>query len=157
MVEDIRPGSVAPPRSHELTRVGNRSSSGLDDGTDGSELWKSDGTAAGTVLVNDLPRELRAPQHLTDVNGMLYFTATSAGLGSELYKSDGTGRGTVLVKDIVPGSSGSNPGQPDQLPGQLFFTATDGQRTTLWKSDGTAAGTRACRTIRLGPRRLPAS
>ena len=32
-----------------------------DDGADGMELWKSDGTAAGTVLVKDISPGSAAP------------------------------------------------------------------------------------------------
>jgi len=41
----------------------------------GLELWKSDGTAAGTVLVKDINngKRIGIAQLLTDVNGTLYF------------------------------------------------------------------------------------
>jgi ELWxxDGT repeat protein len=43
----------------------------------GDELWKSDGTAAGTVLVKDIfPDHSSSPNNLTNVNGTLYFDAT---------------------------------------------------------------------------------
>ncbi|MBK7408688.1 MAG: T9SS type A sorting domain-containing protein [Saprospirales bacterium] len=52
------------------------------------ELWKSNGTAAGTVLVADLwPGALSsAPSFLTFVNGDLFFAASDGVLGSELWK-----------------------------------------------------------------------
>jgi ELWxxDGT repeat protein len=93
-------------------------------------LWKSDGTAAGTVLV----KEINSTE-LTNLNGTLFFVATDGITGNELWKSDGTAAGTVLVKAI-------NAGQLTNLNGTLFFVATDGATGyELWKSDGTAAGT----------------
>ena len=71
LVKDInarRGRSAFPPTS--------RTSSGTlffaaNDGSDGRELWKSDGTAAGTVLVKDIsPRVTPAisrPAYLTNV------------------------------------------------------------------------------------------
>ena len=37
-----------------LTAVGNTLYFRADDGINGSELWKSDGTASGTVMVKDI-------------------------------------------------------------------------------------------------------
>ena len=76
-----------------------------NNATSGAELWKSDGTAAGTVLVKDIaPGALASfPLNLTNVNGTLFFFANDGILGHELWKSDGTAAGTVLVKDIVTG------------------------------------------------------
>ena len=37
-----------------LTNVGGTLFFSANDGTNGGELWKSDGTAAGTVLVKDI-------------------------------------------------------------------------------------------------------
>jgi ELWxxDGT repeat protein len=114
----------------------------------GHELWKSDGTEAGTVMVKDIrPGTIGAgATQLTNVNGVLFFRADDGVSGPELWKSDGTAEGTVMVKDIRPGSVGSDPFYMTASNGLLFFRATDGISndnvgTELWKSDGTAAGT----------------
>jgi ELWxxDGT repeat protein len=71
----------------------------------GYELYKSNGTAAGTVLVKDIVpgNGFSFVNGLTDVNGTLFFGAFSpATWDVELYKSDDTADGTVLVEDIFP-------------------------------------------------------
>ena len=115
-----------------------------DDGTNGTELWKSDGTTAGTVLVKDIVTGpgSGAPQQLTPVGSTLYLGASESGTGNELWKSDGTEAGTMLVKDINPGASGSGLSELTDIDGTLFFRATDPTSCCeLWKSDGTEAGT----------------
>ena len=78
-------------------------------------------------------------KYLTNVNGVLFFSASDGVNGEELWKSDGTVAGTVMVKDIVPGgTSGSYPRNLTNVNGVLYFVADYGG---LWKSDGTAAGT----------------
>jgi ELWxxDGT repeat protein len=60
-----------------------------DDGTTGRELWRSDGTAAGTVLVKDInpgPAS-SSPNELTAVNGTLFFRADDGTTGVELWKT----------------------------------------------------------------------
>jgi ELWxxDGT repeat protein len=123
-----------------------------NDGKDGRELWKSDGTAAGTVMVKDIKSGGKGsyPGGMTNVNGMLLFSA-DGGQGLELWKSDGTAAGTVLVKDINPGSGSSNPGHLINANGTLFFWANDGTHgIEPWKSDGTTAGTVLVKDINPG-------
>ncbi|WP_353743905.1 ELWxxDGT repeat protein, partial [Microcystis sp. LSC13-02] len=113
-------------------------------GVDGRELWRSDGTAAGTVLVKDINPGFFSsyPLNLTAVGNTLFFTAYDGVNGGELWKSDGTVAGTVLVKDISPGSYSSFPRNLTVVGSTLFFTADDGVNgEELWKSDGTEAGT----------------
>ncbi|MBC7922138.1 MAG: hypothetical protein H7Z75_13740, partial [Ferruginibacter sp.] len=112
-------------------------------GSGGHELWKTDGTATGTILIkNDFQGGASLLLWLTNVNGTLYFS-TSGGIdGEELWKSDGTPEGTVLVKDIYPGAAGSSPAYLTNVNGTLYFTAYNAtNRRELWKSDGTEAGT----------------
>ena len=58
------------------------------DGTNGRELWKSDGTAAGTARVADIDSGAGSsyPSNLTNVNGVLYFRANDGTRGTELWK-----------------------------------------------------------------------
>ena len=137
-----------------------------DNGTTGLELWKSDGTAAGTVLVKDIHAgndsetnpNSSTPQNLTDVGGVLYFTANDGVTGVELWKSDGTSEGTVLVRDIFEGDQANSNDPNNSAPSDfvalgdtLIFTATDDQSgREIWKSDGTEAGTEIVRDIHTG-------
>jgi ELWxxDGT repeat protein len=112
-------------------------------GTGDVELWKSDGTLAGTVLVKDIRPGATGsyPQNLVNVNGTLFFTADDGAHGIELWKSDGTAAGTAMVKDILSGSGGSSPYRPANINDTLFFSVGGPGNPGLWKSDGTAAGT----------------
>jgi ELWxxDGT repeat protein len=108
------------------------------------ELWKSDGTDAGTVMVKDINPGTGEgnPNLLTNVNGTLYFTADEPATGTQLWKSDGTAAGTVLVQNISPGTSDSTPGSFSNVNGVLYFNANnDTNGAELWQSNGTLAGT----------------
>jgi ELWxxDGT repeat protein len=118
----------------------------------GIELWKSDGTSSGTVLVRDIrPGSFTSfPRYLTNVNGTLYFQVSDGSTGTELWKSDGTSSGTVLVRDIRSGGD-SSPSRLTNVNGTLYFRANNGATgTELWKSDGTSSGTVLVRDIRSG-------
>ncbi len=75
-----------------------------DNGINGDELWISDGTATGTVMVKDIFPGLQSsfPNSLTVMNGLVYFRANNGAHGVELWRSDGTAAGTTMVKDIFP-------------------------------------------------------
>src|SRR5262245_36420301 len=127
-----------------LTNVNGTVYFTANDGVHGRELWKSDGTAAGTVLVKDIHFGSVDPGafNLTNVNGTLFFAGSNDVNGTELRKSDGTAAGTVLVKDIWAGSRGSLPFCETNVNGTLYFTAADGVNGyELWKSNGTEGGT----------------
>ncbi|HEX3737024.1 MAG TPA: ELWxxDGT repeat protein, partial [Solirubrobacterales bacterium] len=126
----------------------------------GRELWKSDGTEAGTVMVKDVGPGLEgsSPQYMTPFDGHLYFNAMdgqafNGGHGQELWVTDGTEAGTHLVKDIntttefgQPGSS--HPSNFEAVDGTLYFDANDGiHGGELWKTAGTEAGTKMVKDI----------
>jgi ELWxxDGT repeat protein len=145
-VKDILPGtSGSLPQN--LTNVGGVLYFSADNGLIGEELWRSDGTEAGTTLVKNVLDGTfghigSAPKNFTNVGGMLYFSASETNSGIELWKSDGTTAGTVRVRDIFPGQTPSNPSSLTNVLGTLYFGATTAARGfQLWKSDGTDAGT----------------
>ena len=110
----------------------------VNDRTGGDELWKSDGTEAGTVLV----KRVRADFN-TSANGILYFTNYSSNFDLQLWKSDGTEAGTVMVKRLGNGTYSSQPNSFVSFNETLYFSASNGvNRNELWKSDGTALGTK---------------
>jgi len=106
LVKDINQGHLRGLRldaTPKDTNVGGTLFFEARDGVRGRELWKNDGSRAGTVLVKDInPTRGSSPYELTDVGGTLYFSANDGAHGRELWKSDGTRAGTVLVKDINP-------------------------------------------------------
>ena len=145
MVKDINPLSQNTNLGH-LTAVGNTLFFQANDGVNAKALWKSDGTASGTVMVHDInPGSDDTLDELTAVGNILYFSSNDGTNGIELWKSDGTSSGTVMVKDIntqtgaVTGSS--NPSGLTAIGNTLFFRADGSGGTELWQSDGTASGT----------------
>lgn len=135
-------------------------SSGVDpiNNMQGWELWKTDGTTQGTVLVKDIdPVSTKSsnPDLLTSLNNKLLFKADDGIHGIELWISDGTANGTFMVKDINQGSASglyimnSNKLHEEGRLGDMtiydniyYFGADDGKNgRELWRTDGTANGT----------------
>ena len=138
--------------AHSLTSIGGALYFVGNDGQTGNELWKSDGTADGTVVVKDIVSGNAGsfPRELVDAGGTLYFVANETSDSIELWKSDGTNAGTVLVKQIsIDGYYGYSSGTSlTSAGGRVFFLVNDGiHGEELWTSDGTEAGTQLVRDI----------
>jgi ELWxxDGT repeat protein len=152
LVKDINRGSAGSSLDGFLNG-GGKLLFGARDATHGKELWKSDGTAAGTKLLKDIVpgSASSSPVELMNVGGKYFFVAKDVAHGPELWRSDGTAPGTKLVKDIRAGSGGSSPQELTKLAATLYFEAsTPAAGMELWKSDGTAAGTKLVRDIKAG-------
>jgi ELWxxDGT repeat protein len=100
-------------------------------------------TYAGGLFQLDEPVIVPAssyPGHLTEVNGVLFFSADDGEHGMELWMTDGTPAGTKLVADIYPGPESSFPTDLTNVNGMLYFSADDGLHgTELWISNGSGA------------------
>jgi len=79
-------------------------------------------------------------------NGVAFFTSNDVIHGSELWRSDGTSAGTFMLADITPGAGSTVFGGFYEAGNLLYFTVyskndgTDGS-ASLWRTDGTVAGT----------------
>ena len=124
----------------------------------GRELWRTNGTRAGTRLVRDIrpgPKSSLAfaEDSFVEFRGQLYFVADDGQHGSELWRTDGTRKGTRMVRDIGPGWSVAWWATPVVAGEHLYFTAErEDEGLELWRTDGTRAGTRLIRDIRPGPK-----
>ena len=121
----------------------------VESALSGAEIWKSDGTTAGTTLVRDLVAgsDGSDPIHLTPVGNRVFFSAIDADGKRNLWLTNGQATGTSLVKDLgFPNSNG--PEQLVNLNGNLLFVGyspTDNYE--LWRSNGTEAGTTLVKNI----------
>lgn len=115
----------------------------FDPGT-GWEMWRSDGTAAGTFMVKDInPGSgdgVALEPWAADLDGTLMFAANDGSHGIELWKSDGTEAGTVMVKDINMNGD-SYPSFFIAQGGFVLFSAVDENGSALWRSAGDASNT----------------
>ncbi|MBC7775819.1 MAG: PKD domain-containing protein [Phycisphaerae bacterium] len=151
LVKDIQTGSAPSLDDYEAESlvIGNTLFFVANDGVTGDELWKSDGSAAGTVLVKDINSGIStgAAGFYTDFNGQLFFGGDDPANGFEVWKSDGTEAGTVLLRDACSGTCdgpyyGYNKPEFAEYNGKLYFLSEgSGIGQEIWSTDGTAAGT----------------
>src|SRR6476620_3866542 len=144
-------------RYERYAAVGDRFFFVAEDGRHGSELWVSDGTRRGTRMVEDVHpgADSSSISELTARGHKLFFTLAGA-KATRLWKSDGTAAGTVRVK-----TRHASPVDPTDLyawHGDVYFEAGErgvGPGRALWRSDGSARGTRLVADIRPGARLDP--
>lgn len=136
------PGPGADGVDSQLTPFGGGFLFDGHDGAHGIELWRTDGTPAGTALVADLvPGEGSSlPGRIIVVGSSAYFIAYDTDGHTRLCVTDGTTAGTRVVAD-APANARFN-GDGVAVGSRIFFSATDPDHgAELWTSDGSAAGT----------------
>ena len=154
MVKDIFPGGEDDdgiPLSIEFVNYQGTLFFAAEDGEHGRELWKSDGTEAGTVMVKDIYPTTNNftrssnPRDLTVYNDQLVFIASDS-TGRKIWRTDGTEEGTQILIDMEAENGLLN------ANGTLFFSASDGESgTELWRTDGTPEGIQLVQDIFAGP------
>jgi ELWxxDGT repeat protein len=124
----------------ELTRVGTRIVFSATDDAHGRELWRTDGTVAGTKLLKDInPTGSSDPSRFVRVGTKVFFIADDGTHGRELWVTDGTAKGTRLTRDIVVGAGDGDLNELFNAGSYLLFGG--GTDRALWRSDGTTRGT----------------
>ncbi len=111
------------------------------------EIWKTDGTAAGTERIIVLERPENKPNASTPnpvlAKTRIFFQHDDGVNGPALWVTDGSKKGTRMVKDCNPSTTKGYPRFIQALgdSDNVIFHANDGNGIKIWFSDGTEAGT----------------
>lgn len=116
-----------------------------NDNVHGIELWRSDGTAAGTVMVKDILPGSSSSYPTYNFNnlptmfvmcGKLFFNANDSIHGQELWMSDGTTAGTQMVADLCSGTCSAEIQEAAISNGRMYFVTHDAAYNySLYKMD----------------------
>ena len=116
------------------------------DGTSGRELWRTDGTEAGTSLVKDIREGGDGTEdEFTRAGKFVYFVGDDDEHSYEVWRTDGTTAGTKRMTD-----ADARPQQLEGAGGKLFFQDENRLGAELWASDGSRRGTGVVKDIQPG-------
>ncbi|WP_306606647.1 ELWxxDGT repeat protein, partial [Azonexus sp.] len=163
-IKDINPSGNAfeissSSPANPFAVIGNKAYFTANDGTNGAELWVTDGTEAGTQMVKDVYTGATdsSIRFLKAVGDKVYFAAKSAASGAywEPWVSDGTANGTIQLKAgsasfSVSDNSGLSPQFVPVGDKVLFLAFQAGSGNELWVTDGTTVGTQLLKEIYSG-------
>ena len=121
---------------------------------DPTEIWRSDGTDAGTVRLSSIPAEHEFASSFFELDGSALFAIYHWETGLQLWTSDGTVPGTVELKDFP--SAWYGPTSFGRIDARALFavhafdSATGHHDSELWETDGTTQGTRLLGSLQRG-------
>jgi ELWxxDGT repeat protein len=113
----------------------------------GLELWRSDGTLPGTVVVASMGQGVQIGQLgqdilMTRVGDRAIFQSENAQNGPQLWSSDGTAAGTVpLIATPTPSGSGYSQPVLGVAGTHGYYAVYNGTEYQVVVTDGTVAGT----------------
>ncbi len=153
IVKDIKSNGSDSSNPGYLTPAGSYLYFTADDGTHGAELWRTNGTEAGTAIVIDLTPGVASNIYgIKAFNGSIYMSADDGVSGFALWRSDGTAATTRLIKGTDPvNTNGYGPEYMTAVGNWLYYNNWDSAHgAELWRTDGTTANTTLVSDIRPG-------
>ncbi|WP_240360309.1 hypothetical protein [Pyxidicoccus caerfyrddinensis] len=146
LVKDLTPGA-GDSRLTSLTALGStltffREVPATNSTPARMEVWKSDGTASGTVRIRDLGTGVEVDWRTARAgNVLIFFVRDEAGSTTTAWRTDGTSAGTQPLRSLST-AGGYAPIEVNSAGPLAFFTSYDAQGATqVWKTNGTRAGT----------------
>ncbi|WP_291285152.1 T9SS type A sorting domain-containing protein [Flavobacterium sp.] len=113
-------------------------------GNDHLQVWRTDGSIGGAVMIKDIQNYFFDPSFVGELNGNFIFTISATGLSSSrIWRSDGTAEGTYPISPLLSGNgsgySGTNAlSQYIKFNNKLYFIT----RHFLYETDGTLENTK---------------
>jgi ELWxxDGT repeat protein len=156
MIKDIYVGSNASYPGYFTNFNDSVAFFTASDSLHGRELWRTDGTAAGTSMIMDInPGTSHSyPKFIDTIGGKMVFFAKTNASGRELWVTDGTTAGTMMLADINPGSGDGFAYQlvAGHTTNNKIFVVADGSPSgiELYVTDGTLGGTVLVKDICVG-------
>lgn len=133
-----------------------------DDTGTGHELWKTDGTPTGTILVKDIDDSSASSQphefHIVNNRLIFFVDKTNNNNVHGVWTTDGSDAGTEQIANLkvldqtlwYDGHYDAKPVTIDALGLTFFVAQTDDEGIELWATDGTASGTYLVKDINTG-------
>ncbi len=126
LVKDINPsGDGVALYSENRIEYNGELLFAANDGANGMELWKSDGTEVGTQIFNTTNANTDSgnPKNFYKFNGLVYYNSVRTNAGTELYATDGA-TSTVFAEINLFGNA--NPSSFKEFNNSLIFSAIYG-------------------------------
>ncbi|MEO8196759.1 MAG: hypothetical protein ABI689_08560 [Thermoanaerobaculia bacterium] len=119
---------------------------------DPDEIWRTDGTADGTLRLMTLPAEHAVASSFFDWNGRALFAINFWQTGLQLWTSDGSAAGTLELKTFRSAWYGLTDFGPIDARALFAIQSQDPDTgrfdSELWETDGTTPGTRLLGSLR---------
>ena len=139
MVKDIFPGESSSTPS-DFSHIDDTVYFTAIDGQSSRLLYRTDGTAEGTQIVNDTIGAVQSSSRTVNVlEDVVYFSGYNSTVGNELFGYNHSSEEMYLIEDINPNAASSTPYQLTPFKDELYFIAYDDVfGREVFKTDGTS-------------------